>query len=154
MSNEAVSKTVTELTTEKGEVTLPSGVTVQVYVCKTKHLPVLLRLLATVFEPLNIKLSQKPKPGEISALLDDASVILNILAAGLPLIVEAARTLTTLTTEEVENLDIDDLAALVDAIIRRNYDFFTMRLLPALAKYLPEQFGNVAATTVASTTGS
>lgn len=136
-STEALTRTVKELTSAPATKELPSGMKVEVLICKTRHLPTLLQLLATVMEPLNIKLSQKPKPGEITAMLDNASFVLNIASANFPLVIEAVRTLTPLTREQIEDLDIDDLIALIDAIIRRNYDFFMQRLLPAIAKYLP-----------------
>lgn len=153
-STEALTRTIKELTTETHKVTLPSGKEVQVYVCKTKHLPILLRLLSTVFEPLNLKLSTRPKPGEIAMLLDDVGFLLNLVAANFPLIVEAARTLTELNEDDVQELDIDDLVAVIDGIIRRNYDFFTQRLLPALEKYLPAQLLESVKATEVSTTAS
>jgi hypothetical protein len=144
-STEALTRTVETLTEKPFSVTLPSGRAVEVQVCKTRHLPILLRLLALVFEPLNIKLSQKPKPGEIASMLDNLSFVLNIVATNLPVVLEAARSLTPLKPDEIDDLDIDDLVALLDAIIRRNYDFFTQRLLPALEKYLPAEVKKLVA---------
>jgi hypothetical protein len=136
-STEALTRTVEQLSNAPVMAKLPSGREVEVYICKTRHLPVLLRLLSTIFEPLNIKFSQKPQPGEITMMLDNVAFVLTIVANNLPIVFEAARTLTPLKPEELDELDIDDLVAVIDAIIRRNYDFFTVRLLPALQKYLP-----------------
>lgn len=118
-------------------VPLPCGKEAHVLVCKTRHIPLVLRLIGQFVEPLQIKLSTVLKSGDLLAAMDDVSVILDLLANQYQPFVEVLSAMSGLSEEEIGDLDVDDLLVLSDAVWRINKDFFTKRVGPILAAKMP-----------------
>lgn len=114
-------------------VVLSTGKQAQVHVCKVKDIPEFTSFVGVLFTELHIRMDDL---GGLQAQLEeqfrDPGFILQLIAKHGHMVFEMASRLTDLSVEEVKDLDLDDAVAVLSKLVEVNYDFFTLRVIPAL----------------------
>jgi hypothetical protein len=112
-------------------VTLPSsGIEAVVRECRGKDLPSVLNLLLNLQGTVNV---QNLGDGYVGlAGLGDSVAVIKAITANIENVFDTVSILSSLTKEQVEDLALDDLVALVLTVVKVNADFFSQRLLPML----------------------
>lgn len=70
--------------------------------------------------------------GIVKEVAGEASLLLRIISTGIEAFAKLAPIFSEVTSEEFEDLELDDAALLVFGIFGRNYHFFTQRVLPVI----------------------
>jgi hypothetical protein len=124
-------KTITEITQNvSSTLTLSSGGTVNIKVCNASTLPDLLNFLGDVADDLGLKLSDKDIAEKLLLKLDDISYILKLIAKHSETIYSLTAAMSDVTVEQIRELEVDDLLALLTRVAAVNKDFFIKRVLP------------------------
>ena len=96
---------------------------------KTRELPAMMRAIEPILADVGSAFNLDANDGEDSV---DFGAILKMFSANADAIVTAVSIGSRKPREWVDDLDIDDLAALAGAIIESNADFFVRRVMPIL----------------------
>lgn len=120
----------------KDTVVLSVGTEVEVRLCKVKDIEVFVKFVASVFEELSLTDAAISDRGAIEKAvaerLNDPSFILKLISNKADQVFEIVARFTTLSVEEVRELDVDDAVVVLQKVVEINYDFFTVKVLPTL----------------------
>lgn len=140
-------------------VELADGRKVDVYRCKVMHISRVLRLVHDFFTELKVE-----STGDLPKIdLTNPTLILQLFANYTVQVFEVATLLTSLSEDEMQNLEMDDAILIVREVWLLNQNFFLLKILPLTAGLLPpapdpEDDGSLSpetkSTKVSSTTSS
>lgn len=122
---------------------------VEVRICKVKDIPQFMNLVANLYTDLGLSGNlQNPAliEEQVKAIFSDGSRVLKLISQNVAEVFDVVGRLTSLTKEEVEDLDPDDAAIIVKRLVEINYGFFTARVLPLLPGLLAERLQGKVAT--------
>lgn len=98
----------------------------------------LVQLISTVSATQQKRIAEGTDPFKldtreiISQVAGNTSIVMQIVTQGLEAFPQYLPVFTNLTPEEVEDLTLDDLGAVVFGVFGRNYHFFTQQVLPVI----------------------
>lgn len=115
--------------TDGVSITLSDGREIQIYKCKTKQVGMVLKLVASLFEQMGIKVL-----GEIPKLdLENPTILLQLIANSTFSLFSVAVELCSIESlEKFEELDVDDSLAIMLKEFEVNKSFFLTRVLPMI----------------------
>ncbi len=142
MRNQPASKEeVTEATIAAGDkianeprfVEIGDGREVEIRRCKVMQISRVLRLVSDFFGELEIK-----RVGDIPQIdLQNPSILLKLFAGYAEQVFEVASNLTSLTKEEMQELEMDDAILIVREVWLLNQSFFLQKILPLVQGLIP-----------------
>ena len=104
---------------------------VEILRARVRHGAVLSHCVDKIFSALGVK---KLDQIHIKLDLNDPSVLTGLFTKCYPEVTKLMSTLTSLTVEEFEDLELDDGIAVATEVLLVNKDFFLTRVTPILAK--------------------
>ena len=110
-------------------ISLKDGTEVEIYKCKAKNIGRVMDFIAFIMTEMKID-SFGDMPTEID--LKDPNLILPLLTKAAARIIYLSADLCSLSKEEVEELELDDMIKLVTAQFEVNKDFFLKNVLPSV----------------------
>ena len=124
-----------ETITRKLEVTLSEDKKVEVRLCKVKDIAVFLTFTSKLFDELGVEggiNSQAALEAAVHAKLQNPSAILKLISEQGPEVWTIVSKFTSMSIEDINELDLDDAITVIQKVVEINYDFFTKRVLPAI----------------------
>jgi hypothetical protein len=117
------------------QITLSTGQTVEVYKCRLKQVGPVLGLLSRLLSDLGVvNIDDDEKLGDLEKRLSDPSALLQLIAKYSEEIPVTAALLTSMSEDQVSELELEDALALVTKVWEVNSDFFSKQILPLLGK--------------------
>ena len=129
--------TIADADTQAETIRLSDDTEVTVYRCKMRHLGGLLSFVALVFDELKIKSLSSLNEETLKGILNDPTIILNLIAKCAGDVNPVAAQLCSLDLEKFKDLDVDDALLIIHAEWRLNQNFFFQRVLPMVNTILP-----------------
>lgn len=121
------------------------GKEVEIRVCKVRDIPNFTRFVAILFMELKVSIENLDNLEEaVKEKFSNGAEILKLISNHFGDVSSLLSTLTNLTKEEVEDLDLDDAVAVVRKVIEINYDFFTRKVFPLLPGVLAQSIASAA----------
>lgn len=122
--------------TRKAVVELSDGRSVETRLCKVKDIPVFVQFIGMLFGELGVvgvPLSdQKAVEGLVAAKMNDPAFILKLISEKANELFVIIARFTSLSVEDIAELDVDDAVTVCQRVVEINYDFFTQKVLPAI----------------------
>lgn len=129
---------ITEMTYKGETCVLSDGRKVKILVCKGRHVPIVISFLQAIISDLGISKNTKASLIAIKDRIQDTEFILQIFAKRYTDVLTVLSAMTEEEEKTLDDMDLDDLLAIVVKVVEVNKRFFTDRVLPLLANVLPE----------------
>lgn len=130
--DKSLTEAVDALTESGFEVTLGDGTEVQIFKCKVKHIAKLTQFGELLFSELGI--NDFDSVQSKTANLFDPAFIMGMLSRHTDEFVGLLAVFCDLSTEALEELDLDDALAVATKAYEVNKDFLMKKVMPILAK--------------------
>ena len=111
-------------------ITLSTGVTVDIYKCKVKHFAFMVNLLRSVMARMDI--TDVGKMEEQADKLESIESLMDFIMECSTDLFHLMSLLTSLSTEDVEELEFEDAYAVILSVWGLNKDFFLNKVLPVV----------------------
>ena len=115
-------------TKEDKTIKLSDGTEVTIYRCKARYIGKVLGFIHKVFKELGVKSAD----GIPAVDLNNPTEMLKLFADSVDDVLPLAALMSSLSDEDVLDLELDDMVGVVLAVIEVNRDFFLKQILPKL----------------------
>ena len=119
--------------TDNPSITLKDGTEVVLRKCRTKDIGPVLKFAAHALEQMDITSLSSAK----GISLDNPAIFLNLIANSADELCVLAARLSSLSKDQMEDLEVDDSILIFTELFTINKDFFSKSILPLVRNVLP-----------------